>query len=65
MKTIRCDNVGETNMLEKALVRRSIIFEHTVSGTPQQIGVGERGFATLYNQIRSMMYSAGIYKPMR
>ena len=52
-------------MLEKSLVGKNITFEYTASGTPQQNGVVERDFATLYNRIRSMMHSAGINKSMR
>ena len=65
MKTIRYDSAGENKMLKKVLVGKSITFEYTVSGIPQQNGVVERGFSTLYNRIRSMIHSAGIDKLMR
>ena len=65
VKVIRCDNMVENKSLEKELSGKNIKFEYTASGTPQQNGVVERAFATLYNRIRSMMYSAGIGKEMR
>ena len=65
VKVIMCDNAGENKSLEKELSDKNIKFEYAASGTPQQNGVVERAFATLYNRIRSMMHSAGIGKEMR
>ena len=65
VKVIRCDNAGEKKSLRKELSGKNIKFECTASGTPQQNGVVERAFATLYNRIRLMMHSAGIGKEMR
>ncbi|KAG7336872.1 reverse transcriptase RNA-dependent DNA polymerase, partial [Nitzschia inconspicua] len=54
VKTIRCDNAGENKMLEQACRKQGlqIIFEYTAPGTPQQNGVVERKFATLFGKIR-------------
>ena len=37
-----------------------ITFEYTSAGTPQQNGVAERAFATLYGQVRAMLNRAGL-----
>ena len=38
------------------------MLEYTASGMPQQNGVADREFATLYNRMRVIMYSAEIDK---
>ena len=55
-KTIRCDNAGENNKLKEILEKDNYgaKFEFTAPGTPQQNGVVERAFATLYGKMRSM-----------
>ena len=44
---------------------RSVRFEYTSVGTPQQNGRVERKFATLYGQIRSMMIDADVEEELR
>ncbi|KAG7344884.1 integrase core domain containing protein [Nitzschia inconspicua] len=63
VKTIRCDNAGENKMLEQAckIQGLQIVFEYTAPGTPQQNGVVERKFATLFGKVRSMNNGAGLH----
>ena len=42
-----------------------IDFEYTSVGTPQQNGVTERAFATLYGRVRAMLNRAGLKGTMR
>ena len=62
VKFIRCDNAGENKILEATCKKESlgIIFEFTAPGTPQQNGMVERAFATLYGSMRAMMKTAGL-----
>ena len=57
VKFIRCDNAGENKILEATCKKEGlgIIFEFTAPGTPQQNGMVERAFATLYGSMRAMM----------
>ncbi|KAG7340680.1 integrase core domain containing protein [Nitzschia inconspicua] len=67
VKTIRCDNAGENKMLEQACRKQGlqIVFEYTAPGTPQQNGVVERKFATLFGKVRSMNNGAGLHDTIR
>jgi hypothetical protein len=57
LKFIRCDNAGENISLQKQMekLNLSVTFEFTAPNTPQQNGVVERAFATLYGRVRAMM----------
>jgi hypothetical protein len=62
VKTIRCDNAGENRVFETICkqVGLKTQFEYTAPGTPQQNGVAERMFATLFGRIRFMNTAAGL-----
>ena len=62
METIRCDNAGENRKLEERIDEENLgpTMEYTATGTPQQNGRAERGFATLYGRVRAMFNEAGI-----
>jgi transposase InsO family protein len=62
VKFIRCDTAGENKILEATCKKKGlgIIFEFTAPGTPQQNGMVERAFATLYGSMRAMMKTAGL-----
>ena len=55
VKIIRCDNAGETKVLERESDKNElgIIFEYTAPGTPQQIGVVEIAFLTVMGRARA------------
>ena len=57
VEMISCDNAGENKELEKAMKNNGFKtrFEYTAADTPQQNGVVERKFATLFGRIRAMM----------
>jgi hypothetical protein len=57
IKFLRCDNAGENIALQQQCKKLNlqIIFEYTAPNTPQQNGVVERAFATLYGRIRAML----------
>ena len=61
VKTIRLDNSGENNALEKLCKQEGlgIKFEYTAPGTPQQNGRVERKFQTLYGRFRSSLLGSG------
>ena len=63
-KVIRCDNAGENKSLQEAIdldnELHNIVFEYTAPYTPQQAGVVERKFATLWNKVCSMLNGAGL-----
>jgi transposase InsO family protein len=61
--TIRCDNAPENKQLEAMIKREKlgIRFEYTAPATPQQNGVVERRFATLFGRVRTMNTAAGLY----
>jgi len=60
VRFIRCDNAGENLLLEKECKKQGlgIAFEYSSAGTPQQNGVVERAFATLWGRVRAMMNHA-------
>ena len=64
---IRCDNAGENKELEKAcrVAGMSFTFEYTAPNTPQQNGVVESGFRTLWNMVRAASNSAGFEQELR
>ena len=66
-KSIRCDNAGENKKLQELLDEKEYgaKFEYTAPGTPQQNGVVERAFATLYGKVRAMLNWAGLSEEMR
>ena len=61
IKFIRCDNAGENKELEKECKKAgmNIEFEYTAPNTPQQNGVAESGFRTLWNMVRAANNTAG------
>ena len=64
---IRCDNAGENRKLKETLDLEgfNIKFEFTEPYTPQQNGVVERAFATLYGRVRAMLNGACLEKRLR
>jgi hypothetical protein len=58
---IRCDNSGENNKFRDMCIEEKfkIKFEFTAPNTPQQNGIVERAFATLYGRIRAMLNGSG------
>ena len=64
IQKIQCDNAGENIKFKEKCDQEgiNIKFEFTSPGTPQQNGVVERSFATLYGRVRSMMNGAGFTK---
>ena len=56
VRYIRCDNAGENKKIEEKTnqLGLGIKFEYTAPNTPQQNGVVERKFATLYGRVRTM-----------
>ena len=67
VKYIRCDNAGENLKLQEACNRMKlgVQFEFTAPNTPQQNGVTERKFATLYGRGRAILNKAGFTRRMR
>ena len=67
VKYIRCDNAGENIKLKEECDRQKlgIEFEFTAPNTPQQNGVVERKFATLYGRGRALLNKAGFNRKMR
>jgi hypothetical protein len=63
----KCDNSGENNATKELFEENGfgIKFELTARETPQQNGMVERSFATLYGRIRSMLANAGFEKIKR
>lgn len=61
VKSIRCDNSGENNALQKSCKQEGlgITFEYTAPDTPQQNGRVERRFPTLYGRVRAMLQNIG------
>jgi Reverse transcriptase (RNA-dependent DNA polymerase) len=60
IKYMRCDNSGENVKLSEQCQQQGlgIQFEFSAPGTPQQNGVVERAFATLFGRVRAMMNHA-------
>lgn len=67
LKFIRCDNSGENKSLQTLCEEEqlNIKFEFTSHKTPQQNGVVERAFATLYGRVRSMLNHAKLRGNLR
>lgn len=67
IKRWRFDNAGENKMTEELFRNNNmgIEFEYTARETPQQNGVVERAFGTLYGRVRAMLNAAGLPKYMR
>ena len=63
----RCDNLGENKATKDLLDENGfgIKFEFTARETPQQNGMVERAFATLYGRMRAMFTNAGFEKIKR
>eukprot|EP00970_Alexandrium_tamarense_P003304 scaffold525_cov112-Alexandrium_tamarense.AAC.1 len=62
VKTIRCDNSGENNALQRSCKQEGlgITFEYTAPNTPQQNGRVERRFPTLYGRVRAMLQDVSV-----
>jgi hypothetical protein len=67
VSSIRCDNAPENKQLETGCKRdkMGIQFEYTAPGTPQQDGISERKFATLFGRVRTMNTVAGLQSDLR
>ncbi|KAG7357827.1 reverse transcriptase RNA-dependent DNA polymerase [Nitzschia inconspicua] len=67
VKSIRCDNAGENKAFEQQCKLEGLLvnFEYTAPGTPQQNGVAERKFATLFGKVRAMNTAAGLQGDIR
>ena len=63
----KCDNAGENNATKELFEENGlgIKFELTARETPQQNGMVERAFATLYGRMRAMFTNAGLEKVKR
>ena len=64
----RCDNSGENRTFREDLktnLTNQIKFEMTAPKTPQQNGIIERKFATLYGKVRSMLNAANLTNNLR
>ena len=59
-----CDNMGENEAFIEACKKAGIEinFKETMPGTPQQNGLVERFFTTLYGHTRTMLNKAGFTK---
>ena len=66
-KIICCDNAGKNKTLEENCAENfdEIKSEFTSPGTPQQNGVVERGFATIYSRMRLMVEYAVIHENLK
>ena len=66
VKIIRCDNVGEKKILEENCAKyfEENNFSFTSSSTPQQNGMIERVFATLYSHMWRMMEHTIIHEKL-
>ena len=64
---LRCDNAGENLKFQADSIKAKMKLdvEFTAPGTPQQNGVPESKFATLYGQMRAMMKEQGLDKSKR
>jgi hypothetical protein len=58
VKYFRCDNSGENVIFKNMISHKQIVFELTAPNTPQQNGLCERKFATLYSKVRSLLNHA-------
>ena len=66
-KTVFCENVGKSNMIEESFVKtfEEIDFEFTPPGTPQKNMMIERVFDTLYYRMHVMMAPIVIHKNLK
>ena len=57
VKKFRCDNAGENEKFKEKLIElgKYIKVEFLALGTPQQNGIVEGAFATMYGRVRAMM----------
>ena len=62
-KIIFCDSTCKKNTIEESCAEKieETNIEFMSPGTPHQNGVIERGFATLYSQMRVMVLHAGLH----
>ena len=68
IQIIRCDNAGENKALQQAIDKTEdlrIKFEYTAPDTPEQNGVVERKFQTLYGKVRSALNGARLPTELR
>ena len=69
VQCVRMDNAGENKKLQELCEstegHTKIKFEYTSPRTPQQNGVVEQAFATLYGRVRAMMNAAGFTSDLR
>ena len=68
IKYFRCDNSGENRTFQedvKRFITYQIKFEFTAPNTPQQNGMIERKFATLYGKIRAIMNTARLPQTLK
>ena len=61
VRNIRCDNASEHTIFQQKTIDAGlhITFEFTAPHTPQQNGIVERKFATLWGRVRAMHIRAG------
>ena len=66
-KFIRCDNALENKSLDDFCVKKGlkVKFEYMARQTPQQNGVVESAFQSLYNNVQAMLNKAGFNKEIR
>ena len=57
IEKFRCDNARENNKFTEKLseLLKNTITEYSAPGPPQQNGVVERAFATLYGRVRAKL----------
>ena len=67
IKIIRCDNAGKNKTLEENCSKNfeEIKSEFTSEGTPQQNGVVEWGFVTLYYRMLAMMVHLRLHEKLK
>jgi len=67
VKFVRMDNAGENEILQRMIKNEysGIKIERTAPGIPQQNGVVERAFPTLWGHVRSMLNAAKLDARMR
>ena len=67
VETIWCDNAGENKNLKQQCINHHLPtrIEFTAPYTPQQNGVVEQLFATLYGRVRAMLNTARLQQNMR
>ena len=67
VKIISFENSGENKTLKENCINNleEIKFEFTSPGTPQKNGVVERGFATLYSIMHTMMTHARLHENLK